>query len=597
MTLRDNLRRNRGGTNASLTGFYNCGIESSVKSAIRVKQVTSKDELQKAFAIRTKVFVKEQGVSEELELDADDQKAIHLLAWMNNQAAGAARIVIRGKTAKIGRMAVLKRFRNRGIGTRLLTKALAVAEKKNAAEIFLNAQVPVIGFYEKLGFRATGSVFDEAGIPHRKMIFQRKKASGTVKGVRYLLPERPVRCFAQKVPDPLRTPLSNMACRVVGFGTTVFSEINDLAQKYNAVNLGQGAPDFDGAPQVLTAAVQAINTRLNQYAPGIGMLAVRQAVAEHAQRFYQQEVNPETDVLVTAGATEGIFAAILGLTDPGDEVIVFQPVYDSYVPNMIMAGVTPRYVALRGAHWDFDPDELARAFNRRTRAIIVNTPHNPTGKVYSRQELTIIAELCQQNNTIAITDEVYEHIVYDHAIHTRLATLPGMADRTVTVSSLGKTFSVTGWKIGWAIGAEPLVTAVNRAHQFITFAVASPLQAAAATALRLPNEFFENLQATYQTKRDRMLAVLRSAGFKVLTPQGSYFIIVDWRSVAPKHVGDGFQFAQWLTRDIGVACIPAEPFYQEADRHLGKYFARFAVCKKDETLAMAAEKLSRVRTF
>ena len=391
--------------------------------------------------------------------------------------------------------------------------------------------------------------------------------------------------------------MSTMSRRVAGFGTTVFVEINALARQFNAVNLGQGAPDFDGPPEVLAAAVQAVNSALNQYAPGIGMPAVRAAIAQHAERFYRQKVDPDSGVLVTSGATEAVFAAILGLTDPGDEVIVFEPVYDSYVPNMIMAGVTPRYVPLRGDDWTFEPDELARACNSRTRAIIVNTPHNPTGKVYSREELAMIAELCREHDVIAITDEVYEHILYDGVSHTRLATLPGMSERTVTISSLGKTFSVTGWKIGWAVGPESLVNAVNQAHQFITFAVASPLQAAAATALALPFRFFANLQATFQAKRDRMLGVLQKAGFKVLTPQGSYFIIADWRGVAPAHVEDDIQFAHWLTTEIGVACIPPSIFYQDSDKHLGKYLARFAVCKKDATLSAAAERLSKIGRY
>jgi N-succinyldiaminopimelate aminotransferase len=385
-----------------------------------------------------------------------------------------------------------------------------------------------------------------------------------------------------------------MSQRVAGFGTTVFVEINALARAHNAINLGQGAPDFDGPPEVLEAAVIAVKSAFNQYAPGIGLPAARQAIARHADRFYGQRLDPDTQVLVTSGATEGVFAAILGLTDPGDEVIVFEPVYDTYVPNMVMAGVTPRYVALRGRHWTFDPEELAKAFTARTRAIIVNTPHNPTGKVYSRQELEVIAELCRKHDAVAITDEVYEHILYDDAVHIRLATLPGMDERTLTISSLGKTFSVTGWKIGWALGPAALVNAVNQAHQFITYAVASPLQAAAAAALDLPGSFFVNLQVNYQSKRDRMAAILENSGFKVYRPAGSYFVMVDWRGVAPATIEDDFQFARWLTREVGVACIPATPFYQESDRHLGKHFARFAVCKKDETLAAAAERLSRL---
>jgi len=385
-----------------------------------------------------------------------------------------------------------------------------------------------------------------------------------------------------------------MSQRVAGFGTTIFADINDLARAHNAVNLGQGAPDFDGPPEVLAAAVTAVNSALNQYAPGIGMASVRRAIAEHAQRFYNQRLNPDTDVLVTSGATEAMFAAILGLTDAGDEVIVFEPVYDTYVPNLIMAGVAPRYVALRGDDWSFDPDELAKAFNSRTRAIVINTPHNPTGKVFSRDELSMIAELCLKHNVVAITDEVYEHILYDDASHVRLATLPGMAERTLTISSLGKTFSVTGWKIGWAMGPAELVHAVNQAHQFITFAVSSPLQAAAATALKLPFSFFENLQSSYQARRDRMLEVLRRAGFKAFKPQGSYFIMIDWRGVAPSRVQDDMQFARWLIEEVGVACIPASPFYRDSDKYLGKYFVRFAVCKKDETLDAAARRLARL---
>jgi N-succinyldiaminopimelate aminotransferase len=388
--------------------------------------------------------------------------------------------------------------------------------------------------------------------------------------------------------------MSSMAGRVAGFGTTVFVEINALARRHSAVNLGQGAPDFDGPPEVLAAAVEAVNGAFNQYAPGIGLPAVRAAIASHAERFYGQRLDADTEILVTAGATEAVFAAILGLTDPGDEIIVFQPVYDSYVPNMIMAGAVPRYITLRGENWTFDPDELAKAFGRRTRAIIVNTPHNPTGKVFTRAELQTIAELCRKHDVIAITDEVYEHILYDDAGHTRLATLPGMAERTLTISSLGKTFSVTGWKIGWAAGPAALVHAANQAHQFITYAVASPLQAAAVTALNLPFGFFENLQQSYQARRDRMLEVLRRAGFKVFKPQGSYFIMIDWRGVAPSHVQDDMQFVRWLIQEVGVACIPASPFYQEADKPLGRYFARFAVCKKDETLNAAAERFAKL---
>ncbi len=388
--------------------------------------------------------------------------------------------------------------------------------------------------------------------------------------------------------------MSGMARRVAGFGTTIFTDINVLAQHHGAVNLGQGAPDFDGPPEVLAAAIEAVNAQLNQYAPGLGMQSVREAIACHAARFYGQKLDPATQVVVTSGATEAVFAAILSLTDPGDEAIVFQPVYDTYVPNMLMAGVTPRYITLRGAEWNFDQDELARAFNQRTKILIVNTPHNPTGKVYSREELSVVAELCQKHDVIAICDEVYEHIRYDGVPHTRLATLPGMAERTLTVSSLGKTFSVTGWKVGWAMGPESLVNAVNRSHQFITFSVASPLQAAAVRALSLSDAFFDDLRTTYQAKRDVVLETLRRAGFNVFKPSGSYFVMAEWRELAPARVANDVQFAEWLIQEIGVACIPPSFFYQDSDKHLGRHMARFAVCKKDETLATAAERLLKI---
>ncbi|MCS6870460.1 MAG: aminotransferase class I/II-fold pyridoxal phosphate-dependent enzyme [Anaerolineae bacterium] len=388
--------------------------------------------------------------------------------------------------------------------------------------------------------------------------------------------------------------MSRMAQRVASFGTTIFAEINRLARQHGAINLGQGAPDFDAPSPVLEAAIRAICSQLNQYAPNIGLPEAREAIARHAERFYGQRVAPD-HVLITAGATEAMFAAILGLSDPGDEIIVFQPVYDSYVPNMRMAGVLPRYVNLYPPDWTFDPDELAAAFTPRTKAIIINTPHNPTGKCYARHELEIIAELCLRHNVIAITDEVYEHITYDGVQHVRLATLDGMADRTLTISSLGKTFSATGWKVGWAIGAPELVESVNRAHQFITYSVATPLQAAAATALNLPDSYFESLRAEFQRKRDWLLEMLRSAGFQPLAPQGSYFIMVDWRGVAPEYVRNDVQFAEWLIREVGVACIPPSAFYRAEDKHLAAHFARFAVCKRDETLQAAAERLAAMR--
>lgn len=388
--------------------------------------------------------------------------------------------------------------------------------------------------------------------------------------------------------------MPQMAQRVAGFGTTVFSEMNIMAQEAGAVNLGQGAPDYDALPDVINAAVQALNGGLNQYPPGLGMQKTREAIAAHAKRFYGQDVDPKSEVVVTSGATEAMFMAILGLTDPGDEIIVFQPVYDSYVPNMTMAGVKPRYVPLRAPDWQFDPDELSTAFNEKTRAIIINTPQNPTGKIFSRDELSFIAALCQEHDVVAITDEVYEHITYDGAAHIPMATIPGMEKRTLTISSLGKSFTVTGWKIGWAIGAPELVTGLNRAHQFNTFSVASPLQAAAQYALALPDSYFAELKQTFQTKRDYLIGALREVGFEVLVPQGGYFVIVDWLGVAPQHIEDDVQFARWLISDVGVACIPPSAFYREEDKYLVRHLARFAVCKRDETLQAAVKRLEKL---
>ncbi|HLB50210.1 MAG TPA: aminotransferase class I/II-fold pyridoxal phosphate-dependent enzyme, partial [Anaerolineales bacterium] len=343
----------------------------------------------------------------------------------------------------------------------------------------------------------------------------------------------------------------SVASRVSYFGTTIFAEMTQLAIQHNAINLSQGFPDFDGPSDVKAAAIAAVEAGQNQYAPPNGQPDLRRAIAVHAQRFYGQAVNSDTEITVTSGATEALFAAVTGLTNPGHEVVIFEPFYDSYVPDVIMAGGVPRFVPLRpvkhalrersveGAQpvlsdsegskdaidWVFDPDELAAAFNNRTRAIIVNTPHNPTGKVYSQAELETIAGLCQRWNVIAISDEVYEHIVFSGVQHVRLAQLPGMAERTVTISSQGKTFSFTGWKIGWAIAPPDLTLGVRRAHQFITFASSTPMQAAAAYALALDDEYYSTLAADYQHKRDFLAAVLRDAGLHVSIPDGTYFIM------------------------------------------------------------------------
>jgi N-succinyldiaminopimelate aminotransferase len=383
-----------------------------------------------------------------------------------------------------------------------------------------------------------------------------------------------------------------MAQRVAGFGTTIFSEINALAAEHNAINLGQGKPDFDGPPEVIQAAIDALSDGIhNQYAPGTGINELRTVIAEHDRQFYDLDIDPQREVLITVGATEAICAAILGLTDPGDEVIVFEPFYDSYIPNILMAGGIPRYCPLRPPTWDFDPDELRGLFNDKTRAIIINTPHNPTGKVFTSEELKLIAELCLAHNVTAITDEVYEHIIFDGLKHESLLQLPDMFERTVRISSIGKSFNVTGWKIGWVVGPSELVTGVQRARQFMTFAVAHPLQFGAACALQMPSRYYDELQAMYQTKRDKMVQMLNNAGLKAATPKGSYFVMADFSDVFD---GNDVGFAKWLTSEVGVACIPPTFFYSQPNKHIVSKQARFAFCKSDAVLDAAAEKLAQL---
>ena len=305
-----------------------------------------------------------------------------------------------------------------------------------------------------------------------------------------------------------------IASRLAGFGTTIFTEMSALAERTGSINLGQGFPDFDGPAEVLEAAAAAMRAGHNQYAPLAGVPALRDAIAEHQSRFYGLEVE---DVQVTFGATEAIAAAMLGLLEPGDEVIVFEPLYDSYAASIAMAGAHRRVVTLRPPDWSFDPGELAAAVTARTRLVLLNTPHNPTGKVFSRDELELVASLCREHDLVAVADEVYEHLVYE-GVHVPLATLDGMGERTLTISSLGKTFSVTGWKIGWATGPAALVGAVRAAKQFLSFAGATPLQHAGAAALGLGDEFYAELTADFVAKRDRLCAGLLAAGLEPLRP-------------------------------------------------------------------------------
>jgi N-succinyldiaminopimelate aminotransferase len=389
--------------------------------------------------------------------------------------------------------------------------------------------------------------------------------------------------------------MSTSARRVATFGTTIFSEINVLAQQYQALNLGQGKPDSDTPPDIILRLVQAAQAgQYNQYAPGSGTASLRQAIVNHAKRFYNLEIDPTSGVIVTSGATEAIFSAVLGLVDPGDEVIVIEPHYDSYVPNIIMANAIPVYVPLYAPTWTFDPAELRAAFTKKTRALILNTPQNPTGRVFTRQELTHIAELCIEHDVTVIADEVYEHLVFGDAQHIPIASLPGMFERTVTISSSGKLFSATGWKIGWACGHPDLIDGVSRAHQFITFAVHHPSQEAIAYALNLPDEYFTSFQSMYAAKRQLMMDALDSSGLTYTAPEGTYFIMANYADLFD---GPPMEFTQYLIQEIGIAGIPPETFYGSDHRQFGQEYIRFAFCKSDDMLHQVKERLLKLRSF
>lgn len=383
-----------------------------------------------------------------------------------------------------------------------------------------------------------------------------------------------------------------MAERVQSFGTTIFTEMTNLANEHGAINLGQGFPDFAAPGFIKEAARAAVAADVNQYAPGRGRPRLREAIAATMERRYGLAVDPAKEVVVTHGATEALSATILSQVDPGDEVILFEPYYDAYVPDVRMAGGVPRYYSLEPPEWRIDGAKLAALFNEKSRLIVVNTPHNPTGKVYGEDELALIAELCQEHDVVAVTDEVYEFITFDGAVHRPLASLPGMGERTITISSAGKTFSVTGWKVGWAVAAPPLAEAVFRAHQFITFSGAAPLQEATAVGLETAegHGYYEELQEMYERKRDFLAAALASAGLPPITPRGTYFIMVD---IGGLDFADDVAFCRYLTAEVGVAAIPPSAFYTTPRG--GETVARFAFCKTDDALEEAAGRLQRLR--
>ena len=382
---------------------------------------------------------------------------------------------------------------------------------------------------------------------------------------------------------------AHLTSKLQGFGSTIFAEMTALATTTGAINLGQGFPDYDGPSEVLDAAIDAIRSGRNQYPPGPGVLELREAISEHQRRFWNLEYDPDGEILVTAGATEALAGALLGILETGDEVVVLEPMYDSYQACIALAGAVARPVTLRPPDYFFDPEELRRAVTPKTRVILVNSPHNPTGAVLDDEQLRTIAEIAIERDLIVVSDEVYEHIVFDGCSHRSIATFPGMRERTLVISSGGKTFNTTGWKVGWVCGPAPLVSAVRAAKQFLTYVSSGPFQPAIAVGLRLPDTYFADLASDLQSKRDRLVAGLRVAGFDVFEPRGTYFVTVDIRRLRPD--GDGFAFCRELPDLCGVVGIPNVVFYDRSHEHEGRHMVRFAFCKRPESIDEAVGRL------
>lgn len=376
------------------------------------------------------------------------------------------------------------------------------------------------------------------------------------------------------------------------FTESVIRDMTRQAQLYGAINLSQGFPDFAAPEEIKLAACDAIMADVNQYAITWGAKSFRDAIAEKSSWYLGLEVDPEREITVTCGSTEAMMAAMMAIVNPGDEVIVFEPFYENYGPDAILSGATARYVTLYAPDWHFNLDELAAAFNDNTKAIIINTPNNPTGKVFSREELQTIAELCHKWNVVAITDEIYEHILFGGKKHIAIATLDGMRDRTITINGLSKTYSVTGWRVGYTIAPPEISQAIRKVHDFLTVGAAAPLQEAGTHALRLPPSYYDKLQADYEARRDRILGVLKDVGFRCFDPDGAYYVMTDISAFGYK---DDVEFARFLVKDIGVAVVPGSSFYHEPA--LGRSQVRFTFCKKDETLAAAEERLQKLKSL
>jgi aminotransferase len=380
------------------------------------------------------------------------------------------------------------------------------------------------------------------------------------------------------------------------FTESVIREMTREALKHGAVNLSQGFPDFPAPEDLKRAAAAAINDDVNQYAVTWGAKDFRDAIADKTRWFLGLEYDPEREITVTCGSTEGMIAAMMATVDPGEEVIVFEPFYENYAPDAVLSGATPRYVPLRAPDWTFDPDELRAAFNGRTKAVIICNPNNPTGKVFTREELEFVASLCREFDALCFTDEIYEHIVFPRegreVEHISMAQLEGMRDRTVVVNSMSKTYSVTGWRVGYVLAPPDVTSAVRKVHDFLTVGAAAPLQRAGAYALRMPPEYYEELQREYARRREMLLPALEEVGFKVFRPDGAYYVMTD---IGRFGFRDDVEFTRHLIQEVGVACVPGSSFYSRPE--LGARQVRFCFCKRDETLEAAADRLRKLQSY
>jgi aspartate/methionine/tyrosine aminotransferase len=383
--------------------------------------------------------------------------------------------------------------------------------------------------------------------------------------------------------------------KVEHFTESVIREMTRQAMAHGAINLAQGFPDFSAPAEIKQAAQEAISADVNQYAITWGARSLRQAIARKFQKWQKLSVDPEREITVCCGSTEAMISTLLAVCNAGDEVVIFEPFYENYGPDAILSGAKPRFVKLRpptspDATWTFDQAELRKAFHNHTKAIVVNTPNNPTGKVFTREELELIRDLCVEFNVLAITDEIYEHIIYDGARHISIATLEGMRDRTVTINGLSKTYSVTGWRVGWTIAPPAITDAIRKVHDFLTVGAPAPLQEAGAVALDLPDSYYQKLAENYRTRRDHLIPALSQAGFHCFRPRGAYYVMTD---ISAFNFADDIAFTQYLVKDVGVAAVPGSSFYH--DPRDGAKQVRFAFCKRDKTLDEAGQRLRKIR--